>query len=168
MDRSRSAEVTGSETRRSAAPSRVARPSAASSDRSAKAYDKAAPAEESEAVRLPDASAQKSRADTARARAEALSQKAAAAQREGSRALEARYLREALATGIADPNLVTNFLLRLCDAELALGNFAEGRAACERVVREFPSTPAAAIGLRRLEQSRAGRAQEAQPAEGTK
>ena len=110
---------------------------------------------------------QKGRSDAALVRADDLSQKAAAAQREGSRMLEVRYLREALATGVADAHLVTNLLLRLCDAELALGHVAEGRAACERVVREYPSTNAAAVGRRRLEESRTGRAQPAQPAEVT-
>jgi hypothetical protein len=92
-----------------------------------------------------------------------LSRKAEKAHREGSRAQEAHYLREALATGVADANLVTNLLLRLCDAELAIGNTLEGRTACERVVREFPSTNAAAVARRRLEESRRAVSQEAQP-----
>jgi hypothetical protein len=108
--------------------------------------------------------------DAARAQAEALSQKAFAAQRGGSRELEARYLREALATNVRDGAIVTSLLLRLCDAHLALGNVADGEAACERVVREFPSSGAAKVASRRLVESRANRGQAgpaAAPAETT-
>jgi hypothetical protein len=108
------------------------------------------------------------RYDSTRMRAEALSQQAIAAQREGSRALEAQYLREALATGVADQNVLTNLLLRLCEAELAVGHITEGRAACERVLRDFPGTRAAQVATRRLEESRAGRTQPAQPVEMTR
>lgn len=98
-----------------------------------------------------------SRSDAARAQAQALSEKAYAAQRDGSRQLEARYLKEALATGVADAGTVTNLLLRLCDAHFAVGNATEGEAACERVVREFPSSSAARVASRRLVESRARR-----------
>jgi hypothetical protein len=114
-----------------------------------------------EAVEADDRAAA-SPADAARSRAQALSQQAAAAQGAGSRQLEAQYLREALASGVRDAAIVTNLLLRLCDAQLALGNLAEGEAACERVVREFPATPAARVASRRLSESRATR-KKAQP-----
>jgi Putative zinc-finger len=144
-----------------AAPSqRAAAPSAQSKKKS---YDAVARSEERESVALRDDSKQARGADADRAEAEALSRKAETAHREGARAQEAQYLREALATGVADANLVTNLLLRLCDAELAIGNTLEGRAACERVVREFPSTNAAAVSRRRLDESRRAVTQEAQP-----
>jgi hypothetical protein len=94
----------------------------------------------------------------ARARAEALSRQALAANRAGARQQEVEYLRQALATGVSDAAMVTPLLLRLCDAQLALGNVADGEAACERVVREFPSSNAAQVASRRLAESRARRA----------
>ncbi|HZA14342.1 MAG TPA: zf-HC2 domain-containing protein [Myxococcaceae bacterium] len=100
--------------------------------------------------------------DAARARAEALSRQAVAAQRGGSRQREVEYLRQALTTGVRDAAIVTSLLLRLCDAHLALGNVADGEAACERVTREFPSSSAAQVAARRLIESRANR-QKAQP-----
>src|SRR5919201_1573247 len=106
---------------------------------------------------MPYGTQRSSSVDAARTQAEALSQKALAAHRAGASGQEVEYLRQAVATGVRDPAIVTDLLLRLCDAQLALGNVADGKAACERVVREFPSSSAARVANRRLAESRAGR-----------
>jgi hypothetical protein len=145
----------------SAAP-RAAGKAAAVADSPSKTADDYERAESaSETVAVQDR-ASASPDDAAWARAEALSRQAVAAQRAGSRQREVEYLRQALATGVRDAAIVTGLLLRLCDAQLALGNVADGEAACERVTREFPSSSAAQVAARRLIESRANR-QKAQP-----
>ncbi|MGA9525684.1 MAG: hypothetical protein WBV82_29770, partial [Myxococcaceae bacterium] len=96
--------------------------------------------------------------------AERLSRDAWAAHRGGNRAREAALLRQAIATGVQNPGLLSGLLNRLCDAEYALGNDAAGDAACQRVIREFADQGAAEVAARRM-RSRAQAVPAAAPAE---
>ncbi|MCP3145310.1 anti-sigma factor [Pyxidicoccus xibeiensis] len=78
-----------------------------------------------------------------------LSRRAQEAYAEGDRAGEVALLRSALA---AQPSASERLglLNRLCDAELALGRLAQGRAACNQVLADAPGSAAAQVARSRL------------------
>ncbi len=92
--------------------------------------------------------AERADAEDKAARARSLSEAARHAYAESDRELEARLLRQAVPLAGADRPLLSGILVRLCDAEYALGRTAAGDAACERVMREFEGSAAARIALR--------------------
>jgi len=78
-----------------------------------------------------------------------LSRRALEAFNDGDRTLEAGLLRSALAAG-ASRSERPGLLIRLCDAELALGRRAEGIAACNQALNEAPGSSAAQAARRRM------------------
>lgn len=95
-----------------------------------------------------------------------LSQRALEAQRAGNRALEVRYLREALAAG-ATGTARLGLLTRLCEAEFALGQRDSALEACGQVLSEDPDSSAAMVARKRMGQeseSGAARGKQAAPA----
>jgi hypothetical protein len=81
----------------------------------------------------------------------ALSQQAWEAYRAGRREEEVELLQRAVAS--APRSSLAGLLVRLCQAQLAVGRKAEGQASCQRVVREFPGTGAAKVAGQYLEQA---------------
>lgn len=90
-----------------------------------------------------------------------LSQRAAKAQRAGDRALEARLLRQALAAGAGGRERVA-LLIRLCDAEFALGRRDAAIEACGSVLSEAPDSGEAQVARKRLSRD-AGEVEPASP-----
>ncbi len=91
------------------------------------------------------------KADAAGPSTGTLSQRASDAYETGDRALEANLLRQALAAGATGRERI-NLLVRLCDAEFALGRDDAAMEACGRVLSEDPDSNAAQLARRRLEQ----------------
>jgi hypothetical protein len=83
-----------------------------------------------------------------------------AAAESGDRAGEAHWLRKAVAANPPRAEL-ERLLSRLCDAEVELGEDTTG---CERLLREFPRSPAAQLAQRRLLAAPAGASKAAAPA----
>ncbi|MFL5320926.1 MAG: anti-sigma factor family protein [Myxococcaceae bacterium] len=79
----------------------------------------------------------------------ALSAQAWDARKKGDRGLEITLLKQALALGITGGDL-SGTLNRLCETEAAAGNTAEAQGYCDRLVREFPNTPASQLAQRQL------------------
>ncbi|XXF80618.1 zf-HC2 domain-containing protein [Myxococcaceae bacterium GXIMD 01537] len=104
--------------------------------------------------------------------AEQFSQRANEAYRMGERAQEARLLRQALAAGASGRERL-GLLIRLCDAEFALGRREAAIEACGQVLSEDPDSAPAQVARQRLnEESRtnpesreAPRAKRAAPAD---
>lgn len=78
-----------------------------------------------------------------------LSQRASEAYRTGDRALEASLLRQALASGASGRERL-GLLIRLCDAEFALGRRDTAIEACGLVLSEDPGSGAAQVARKRL------------------
>lgn len=78
-----------------------------------------------------------------------LSQRANEAYRTGDRALEASLLRQALASGASGRERL-GLLIRLCDAEFALGRRDTAIEACGLVLSEDPGSGAAQVARKRL------------------
>jgi hypothetical protein len=91
-----------------------------------------------------------------------LSQRANDAYRAGDRALEATLLRQALASGASGSERL-GLLIRLCDAEFALGRRDSAIEACGRVLSEDPDSGSAQVARRRLSRE-SGEARQAAPA----
>jgi len=94
-----------------------------------------------------------------------LSQRATDAYRAGDRALEASLLRQALESGASGRERL-GLLIRLCDAEFALGRRDSAIEACGRVLSEDPGSGAAEVARKRLsrEAEDSERARQAAPA----
>jgi hypothetical protein len=94
-----------------------------------------------------------------------LSRRAGEAYRAGNRTLEASLLRQAL---VADPSERErlDLLVRLCDAEFALGRREAAIETCEQVVAEDPRSSAAQVARRRLNEvsGETARSKQAAPA----
>jgi hypothetical protein len=83
-----------------------------------------------------------------------LSKLASAAFRRGDRVSEAQYLRQALEAGATGKDRL-GLLNRLCEAEFFIGRREAAFEACNLVVDEAPSSSAAQVARRRLNQESA-------------
>jgi hypothetical protein len=126
------------------APRNIAQMVPAAPRKPVPAEPEAAPREESFGVKK---ASRKERA--AGPSASQFSQRATEAYRAGDRALEANLLRQALESGASGRERL-GLLIRLCDAEFALGRRDSAIEACGLVLSEDPGSGAAQVARKRL------------------